>query len=126
LYLRGINYINEIGDKMANSIIEYFNNSNNINIINECLSSNLEFDTLENIKTTSLTDNLFVFTGTLKKYSRSEAIKIIESFGASASINKKTNYLVAGDKSGSKLNKAKSLNIKILNEDEFLNLINNI
>ncbi len=120
--------INEIGDKMANSIIEYFNNSNNINIINECLSSNLEFDTLENIKTTSLTDNLFVFTGTLKKYSRSEAIKIIESFGASASasINKKTNYLVAGDKSGSKLNKAKSLNIKILNEDEFLNLINNI
>ena len=83
---------------------------------------------MENIKTTILTDKLFVFTGTLKKYSRSEAIKIIESFGASSSssINKKTTYLVAGNKSGSKLNKAKSLNIKILHEDEFLNLINNI
>ena len=120
--------INEIGDIMANSIIEYFDNSNNIEVINQCLSSNLEFDTLKNIKTTILTDKLFVFTGTLKKYSRSEAIKIIESFGASSSssINKKTTYLVAGNKSGSKLNKAKSLNIKILNEDEFLNLINNI
>jgi len=120
--------IDEIGDIMANSIIEYFNNSNNINIINQCLSSNLKFESLENIKTTILTDKLFVFTGTLKKYSRSEAIKIIESFGASAagSINKKINYLIAGDKSGSKLNKAKSLNIKILNEEDFLNLINNI
>jgi len=120
--------IDEIGDIMANSIIEYFNNSNNINIINQCLSSNLKFESLENIKTTILTDKLFVFTGTLKKYSRSEAIKIIESFGASASssINKKTNYLIAGEKSGSKLNKAKSLNIKILNEEDFLNLINNI
>ena len=64
----------------------------------------------------------------MKKYSRSQAIKIIESLGASSSssINKKTDYLVAGDKSGSKLNKAKSLNIKILNENEFLELINNI
>ena len=120
--------IDEIGGIMANSIIEYFNNSNNINIINQCLSSNLKFESLENIKTTILTDKLFVFTGTLKKYSRSEAIKIIESFGASTagSINKKTNYLIAGEKSGSKLNKAKSLNIKILNEEDFLNLINNI
>ena len=120
--------INEIGDIMANSIIEYFNNSNNINIIKECLSFNLEFDNLRNIETTILTDKLFVFTGTLKKYSRSKAIKIIESFGASSSssISKKTNYLVVGDKGGGKLNKAQLLNIKILNEDEFLILINNI
>ena len=53
---------------------------------------------------------------------------MIESLGASSSssINKKTSYLVVGDKSGSKLNKAKSLDIKILSEDDFLNLINNI
>ena len=120
--------INEIGDIMANSIIKYFNNSNNIKIINQCLSSNLKFDAIKNIETTILTDKLFVFTGTLKKYPRSKAIKIIESYGASSSssINKKTDYLIAGNKSGRKLNKAKSLNIKILNEDEFLNLINNI
>ena len=120
--------INEIGEIMANSIIEYFNNSKNIYVINQCLSSNLKFDTFKNNKNTIITNKSFVFTGTLKKYSRSQAIKIIESLGASSSssINKKTDYLVSGDKSGSKLNKAKSLNIKILNENEFLELINNI
>ena len=120
--------INEIGEIMANSIIEYFNNSKNIHVINQCLSSNLKFDTFKNNKNTIITNKSFVFTGTLKKYSRSQAIKIIESLGASSSssINKKTDYLVSGNKSGSKLNKAKSLNIKILNENEFLELINNI
>ena len=120
--------INEIGEIMANSIIEYFNNSKNIYVINQCLSSNLKFDTFKNNKNTIITNKSFVFTGTLKKYSRLQAIKIIESLGASSSssINKKTDYLVSGDKSGSKLNKAKSLNIKILNENEFLELINNI
>ena len=120
--------INEIGDIMANSIIQYFNNSSNINIINQCLSSNLKFDSFKNIKSTIITDKLFVFTGTLEKYPRSEAIKIIESYGAfsSSSINKKIDYLVAGDKNGSKLNKAKSLNIKILNENEFLDLLDSI
>jgi len=119
--------INEIGEIMANSIIEHFNNSKNINVINHCLSSNLKFNTLKNIKNTIITNKSFVFTGTLEKYSRSNAIKIIESLGASSSssINKKTDYLIAGSKSGSKLNKAKSLNIKILNEKEFLELINN-
>jgi DNA ligase (NAD+) len=121
-------HINEFGDIMANSIIQYFNNSNNINIINQCLSSNLKLDSFKNINSTIITDKLFVFTGTLEKYPRSEAIKIIESYGASSSssINKKIDYLVAGNKNGDKLNKAKSLNIKILNENEFLDLLDSI
>ena len=100
----------------------------NINIINQCLSSNLKFDSFKNIKSTIISDKLFVFTGTLEKYPRSEAIKIIESYGAfsSSSINKKIDYLVTGNKNGGKLNKAKLLNIKILNENEFLDLLDSI
>lgn len=120
--------INEIGEIMANSIIEYFNNNENIKIINDCLSFNLNFNKSEVIKETIFLDKRFAFTGSLKKYSRSEVSKIIESYGGyfSSSVNKKTDYLITGNKSGGKLSKAKSLNIKVLNEEEFLDLLDKI
>ena len=73
-----------------------------------------------------ITEKIFVFTGTLKSLSRKEAISLIEKYGAksSSSISNKTDYLVAGENAGSKLNKATNNNIKILNEQEFLKFIN--
>ncbi len=67
----------------------------------------------------------FVLTGTLTKYTRSEASRIIENYGgkASSSVSKKTDYVLAGEAAGSKLAKATELGVKIINEDEFAEMI---
>ena len=67
----------------------------------------------------------FVLTGTLSKYKRSEAKKIIENYGGkvSSSVSKKTTYVLAGENAGSKEEKAKELGVKIISEDEFENMI---
>ena len=70
-------------------------------------------------------DKNFVFTGTLTKFNRNDAKKMVESLGANASnnVSKKTDYLVTGENAGSKIEKAKNLNITIISETEFLNLL---
>ena len=67
----------------------------------------------------------FVLTGTLDKYTRDEASKIIESYGGktSSSVSKKTDYVLAGEEAGSKLTKAESLGVKIITEEEFEKMI---
>ena len=74
---------------------------------------------------TALTDMTFVITGTLPSMSRADAEKLITSNGGkvSGSVSKKTNYLLAGDKAGSKLDKAQKLGVKIISENELLQLI---
>jgi len=69
-------------------------------------------------------DISFVFTGTLKDFSRTEAENLVEEMGghASSSVSKKTDYVVAGDEAGSKLDKARSLGVKIITEEEFKKL----
>ena len=118
-------HINEIGEIMANSIIQYFSNAHNINNINKCLSFGLKFNSSVKGESLIFIDKSFACTGTLKKYSRSEIAEIIESNGGnfSSTVNKKVNYLILGDKGGSKLNKARSLNIEILSEEQFLKLL---
>ena len=73
-------------------------------------------------------DKNFVLTGTLSTYTREEAEEIITRFGGNitASVSKKTDYVLAGDKAGSKLDKAKTLDIKILNESEFKEKISEV
>ncbi|MBP3691739.1 MAG: NAD-dependent DNA ligase LigA, partial [Clostridia bacterium] len=67
----------------------------------------------------------FVLTGTLPTYARADAAKIIESFGGktSSSVSKKTDYVLAGEDAGSKLTKAQQLGIKIIDENEFNQMI---
>ena len=67
----------------------------------------------------------FVLTGTLEKYTRDEASKIIEDFGGktSSSVSKKTDYVLAGEEAGSKLTKAENLGVKIISEQEFEKMI---
>jgi len=118
-------HINEIGEIMANSIIQYFSNSHNINNINKCLALGLKFNLLVKNESLIFNDKSFACTGTLKKYSRSGIAQIIESNGGnfSSTVNKKVDYLILGDKGGSKLSKAKSLSIEILSEEQFLKLL---
>ncbi|BEP29867.1 NAD-dependent DNA ligase LigA [Helicovermis profundi] len=124
-----LNSIDEIGEKMANSIIEYFSHEDNLQRIERLKKANVNMVSLENEKDEKeliFKDLTFVVTGTLKKYKREEIKGLIESLGgkASSSVSKKTSYLVYGDKAGSKKEKAISLGVKTISEEEFKEAFN--
>lgn len=121
--------IDEVGDKIAESIVQYFSVDYNNKIIDLLLENglNMTSDTSENIlKSTILENKKIVISGTFKNISRDELKKTIEINGGknSSSVSKSTDILVAGENMGpSKLEKAEKFKVSILNEDEFLNLI---
>lgn len=118
--------IDGIGEKVAESVANYLSNEKNLAVINNILAQIIVQD-FENITSndTEFSGKIMVFTGTLENLSRGEAKEIAERAGAkvSSSISKKTDYLVAGNDAGSKLKKAKNLEIKIITEAEFLAII---
>ncbi len=118
----------EIGEIMAQSIKEFFNNSTNLDIIQNCINAGITFEEVEEILETPISGKVFVFTGSLVKLSRKKAQAMVEKLGAraSSSISSKTNYLVAGHSAGSKLTKANELGIPTLTEDEFLEMVKDI
>ena len=115
---KDLNDIHEIGEIMASSIIDFFRNNENIDDINRCMNLGVSFtnrsisDELEGIS--------FVITGSFNGISRTEIKKKLEMMGArvSSSISKNISFLVLGSSPGSKLNKAKDLNIPIIMEDQ--------
>ena len=114
-----------VGDKIAQSVYEFFHNENNIKLINEFISLGFKFE-CENInKTDELLNKTFVLTGTLSSMTRDEAGDKIKMRGGktSSSVSKNTSFVVAGANPGSKLDKAEKLGVIILSEDEFLELI---
>ena len=121
--------IDEVGDKIAESIVHYFSVDYNNKIIDLLLENglNMASDNSENIlKSTILENKKIVISGTFKNISREELKKTIEINGGknSSSVSKSTDILVAGENMGpSKLEKAEKFKVSILNEDEFLNLI---
>ncbi len=120
--------VDEIGEKIANSIIEFSQNSENIEIINSIKSHNIQFKIDDSNKKVSsiLVGKSFVISGVFGNFSRDELKKLIESNGGkiSSSISSNTTYLVAGSNMGpSKKEKAEKLNIKIISENELSNLI---
>lgn len=116
--------IPEIGPEVSNSIIAFFMEDRNKKTMERILSSGLTIE-YKKEETSPLKGLTFVFTGTLKTMSRDEARKKVEAFGAwtASSISKKVDYLVAGEETGSKLDKARELGIQILNEEKFLEMI---
>ncbi len=118
--------IPDIGDAIANSLYEYMHNEKSISLINQLkeLGLNMEYDAGE-IKENYFTNKKCVLTGTLSSMGRSEAKKLIESFGGSLSdsVSKKTDILILGENPGSKYDKAKALGIYIMEEPEFLEKI---
>jgi DNA ligase (NAD+) len=117
-----IESIPEIGPRIAESIIKFLGNPKNLDIINKLKASGLTFKSENQSKENIIFNNLtFVLTGTLSKYSREDAKNLIEQKGGkvASSISSKTDYVLIGENAGSKLDKAKSLNIKTINENEF-------
>lgn len=119
--------IPEIGDKIAQSIIEFFLQKSNLDLIQNLKSIGLNFKTDDNQKNQSMiTNKKFLVTGTLNQFSRTEIHELIEKNGGIviSSVSKNLDYLIVGENSGSKLDKAKKINtVKIISEDDFLELI---
>lgn len=117
--------IDEIGEQIANSIFEYFRNQKNIEEIKQLLANGVSIAEEKNKNSNKLSGLSFVITGTLSSLKRSEAEKLIIDNGGKvqSSVTKNTNILLAGKSAGSKLEKAKSLNTKIIDEQEFLSMI---
>jgi DNA ligase (NAD+) len=125
--------IQGIGPIMAESIHEFFHTEHNRTIIEELRSLGLKLTqdkrpSPDQLGGPDLTGKTFVVTGTLTKYSRDEIEALIRQFGgkATGSVSKSTSYLVAGEKAGSKLDKAKQLGVTVLTEVEFEKLIGNL
>lgn len=120
--------IPEIGDKMAKSLIDYFEEERNIEVIEKLKNAGVNMESLkvEDEFINKIFEGMtFVLTGTLVKYKRKEAKEIIETLGGkvSGSVSKKTNYLLAGSEAGSKLTKAQELGVNILSEDDFESMV---
>ena len=116
--------INEVGPIVAEAIISFWSNKINVDMINECFNNGVEFSQ-KRMQSKSFANLSFVFTGTLKTIKRAAAKDHVESNGGrvSSSVSRNTDYLVAGESSGSKLKKASDLNIKIIDELQFLEMI---
>lgn len=119
--------INDIGDVIAKSIVDYFSDEKNINLINRLKDLNLNMRYLgEEVNTSNenINGKTFVITGTLSR-PRDEIKEEIESLGGNVtgSVTKKTDYVIAGEKAGSKLTKANELGIKVLTEEEYNNML---
>ena len=119
--------INDVGEIMAKSIVEFFNDEYNLNLINELINAGIEivYPTNE-IKQSTVTGKTVVLTGSLSNFTREEATLKLEELGAivSSSVSKKTDFVLAGESAGSKLAKAKQLGIEILSEEDLIKLIN--
>ena len=119
--------IDEIGEIVAQSIVSFWENKENVNSIKRCLNRGVKISEPEKNKSDHLKDTIFVFTGTLNSLNRNDAKKKVELSGGTSknSLTKNTSFLVTGNKTGSKVDKAKNMGIPILNEDEFIKLVNN-
>ena len=119
--------INDIGDIIAKSIIDYFEDESNIELINKLKDNNVNMEYINNNyhESEEFVGKTFVLTGTLMNTTRDEATLIIENLGGkvSGSVSSKTSAVIVGENPGSKYTKALSLNIPIWQEEEFLEKI---
>lgn len=117
--------IEGIGDKIAQSIYDYFHNEQNIKLVDELLSLGVKPQEGSTKVSDKLAGLAFVLTGTLESMTRDEAGAKIKMLGGktSSSVSKKTSYVIAGTNPGSKFDKAQGLGVKILSEEEFIKLI---
>ena len=120
--------LEDVGPKVAGSVLHFFRNEDNIKMLVELegLGLQLKAEKQERRADGNLGGQTFLFTGTLNKLKRSEAEEMVEKSGGTilSGVSSKLNYLVVGDDAGSKLEKAKKIaSIRVLSEDQFLQLL---
>ncbi len=121
--------VEEIGDKIADSILEYFSSEKNRKLVSRLKDAGITFNLEENQSSkisTKLEGKSFVISGVFSKYSRDELKDLIEKHGGKnvSSVSSNTDFVLAGENMGpSKLKKAEDLGISVIGEDEFLNMI---
>ena len=115
-----------IGPIVAESIVNYFKQDRNQQIIDQIFESGITLETTGRATTNELQGQVFVLTGALQNFTRSQAKALIQAAGGrvSGSVSGKTDYVVAGESPGSKLDKAKDLGVKIIDEAELKTLLN--
>ena len=118
--------INEIGPTVAEAVHDFFAEPHNLALLEDLLALGLTMAAEKRETTTTLEGLTFVLTGTLPTLTRDAAKDMIESAGGrvSGTVSKKTDYVVAGEEAGSKLDKAQSLGVRILDEPGLLDLLN--
>ncbi len=118
--------VNEVGPRIAESIVEFFGIAANRKLVERLREAGLTLTGKKKERGTKLAGKTFVLTGTLTRFTRDEAKKMIEDAGGkvTGSVSKKTDYVVAGADAGSKLEKAKELGVSVVSEKEMEKLLN--
>lgn len=123
-----INNLYEIGDVVAESVYDFFQNKKNLKLIDDLLKTGIKISEVYSRRTNpKIAGKTFILTGTLETMTREAAKEKIRSLGGniSSSVSKNTDYLLVGKDPGSKYSQAKALDIKILTEKEFLSFVKN-
>lgn len=117
--------VDEVGPRVAEAIHEFFTESKNRQLIDKLRGAGLTFTAEKKQKSAQLEGLTFVLTGTMANLTREDAKARIEAAGGkvSGSVSKKTNYLVAGDEAGSKLDKAQQLKVPVIDEERLLEML---
>ncbi len=120
-----VSQIADVGDKMAESLVHYFSEPETRDLIDRMKNAGVNMVAEETAKGGTLEGKTFVLTGTLPNLKRSEAQKLIVDNGGkvSGSVSKKTDFVVAGEEAGSKLDKAQALGVAVITEEELLKMI---
>lgn len=123
--LEEIDDVEDVGEVIAKNIFDYFQDEANLQEIDSLLKVGIEIVSGQQAKSNKFEGMTFVLTGTLPNYSRNDMTKLIEENGGktASSVSKNTTYVLAGDDAGSKLDKAKSLGVKVIDEAEILRMI---
>lgn len=113
--------IDGYGDIMAESVTDFFSHPQAVELINDLKAAGVNMRSEKKVIDNRFEGKTFVLTGTLSRFTRTQASEIIETYGGktSSSVSKKTDYVLAGEAAGSKLQKAQDLGVKIISEDEF-------
>lgn len=117
--------IEGFGAKIADSVYEFFHDEKNLNMLKELSELGINLTIQNSFKSNKLNGKIFVLTGTLQNMTRDEASEIIKQNGGktSSSVSKKTDFVLAGDNAGSKLDKAQNLGVIILSEEDFMKML---
>jgi DNA ligase (NAD+) len=117
--------IREVGPQVAQSIRSFFRNPENLRVIERLLAAGATPTVEEKKVGGKFTGKTFVFTGALTRFTRDEAKRLVENEGghAAGSVSRKTDFVVAGEEAGSKLDKARALGVKVISEEEFLEMV---